>query len=310
MGSPPIPRTTQAHHTPSALTLSQSRHRGGGREWEQRVGILLTTVTLFPFMPTMSRLPSVGSVGLLHRRFRWVPSGGPAGAGPLFLGWGGVAPSNPGNFAPGAQPQRSPGLPVLPPSAGAPQSFFTDCLCVGTQGPPLRCRAPPLSRGNTVPSVRGVRRVERGPNALQGSWCTSGPAGPRGSFTPVSLRGHPGAAPLTQGLFLGPGRHCLFRLRGSTRGARPQRPPGPTKRPSPAPRRQEGQQRRSRFSRGDSVPAAILFFFPLGAGRAAAVDRSLPFATAHLHRLLGIQGSQGESKRHPSLGKTALAMGG
>ncbi|KAJ1154900.1 hypothetical protein NDU88_007643 [Pleurodeles waltl] len=79
---------------------------------------------------------------------------------------------------------------------------------------------------------------------------------------------------------------------------------------SPAPQRQEGQQRRSRISRGHSIPAAILFFFPLRAGRAAALDRSLPFASAHLNRLLGIQGSQGESKRHPSLGKTALAMGG
>ncbi|KAJ1141561.1 hypothetical protein NDU88_007889 [Pleurodeles waltl] len=77
-----------------------------------------------------------------------------------------------------------------------------------------------------------------------------------------------------------------------------------------APRRQEGQQRLSRISRGNSIPAAILFFFPLGAGRAVALDRSLPFATAHLNRPLGIQGSQGESKRHPSLCKTALAMGG
>ncbi|KAJ1136123.1 hypothetical protein NDU88_002541 [Pleurodeles waltl] len=144
---------------------------------------------------------------------------------------GGIASSNPWDSVPGAQPQRSPALPVRPPSGGAPQSFFADCLCVGIQGPPLRCRAPPPSRDDTVPSVCGVPRVERGPNALQGSRCTSGPAGPRGSFTPVSPRGHPGAAPLTQGLFLGPGRHCLFRPRGSTHGAQPQRPPGPAKRP-------------------------------------------------------------------------------
>ncbi|KAJ1188725.1 hypothetical protein NDU88_005482 [Pleurodeles waltl] len=91
--------------------------------------------------------------------------------------------------------------PGAPPSGGAPRSFFADCLYVGTQGPPLWCRAPPPSRGDTVPSVRGVPRVERGPNALQGSRCTSGPAGPCGSSTPVSPRGHPGAAPLTQGLF-------------------------------------------------------------------------------------------------------------
>ncbi|KAJ1152217.1 hypothetical protein NDU88_004994 [Pleurodeles waltl] len=63
MGSPPIPRTTQAHHTSSAPTLSQSRHRGGGREWEPRVGILLTTVTLFLVVPTKSRLPSAGFRG-------------------------------------------------------------------------------------------------------------------------------------------------------------------------------------------------------------------------------------------------------
>ncbi|KAJ1136379.1 hypothetical protein NDU88_002796 [Pleurodeles waltl] len=166
--------------------------------------------------------------------------------------------------------------------------------------------AGPLPR---VPSVHGVPRVERGPNALPDSRCTSGPAGPRGSLTPVSPHGHPGAAPLTQGLFLGPGQGPLFRPRGSTRGARPSALQGPRSAPSPVPRRQEGQQRRSRISRGDPVPAAILFFFPLGAGRAAAADRSLPFATAHLHRPLGIHGSRGESKRHPSLGKTALAVG-
>ncbi|KAJ1183702.1 hypothetical protein NDU88_000516 [Pleurodeles waltl] len=251
-----------------------------------------------------------GSVGPLHRQFRWAPGGSPVGAGPLFLGRGGVASSNPWEFAPGAQPQRSPGLPVRPPSGGAPQSLLVDRLCVGTPGPPSRCRAPPPSRGDAVPSVRGVPRVERGPNALPDSRCTSGPAGPRGSLTPVSPRGHPGAAPLTQGLFLGPGQGLLFCPRGSTRGARPSALQGPRGALSPAPRRQEGQQRRSRISRGDPVPAAILFFFPLGAGRAAAADRSLPFATAHLHRLLGLQGSRGESKRHPSLGKTALAMGG
>ncbi|KAJ1152158.1 hypothetical protein NDU88_004935 [Pleurodeles waltl] len=143
MGSPPIPGTTQAHHTPAALTRA-------------------------PGAPPVRR----GTTELLRR-----------------------------------------------------------CLCVGTQGLPLRCRAPPPGRGGTVPSVRGVPRVERGPNALQGSWCTSGPAGPRGSFTPVPLRGHPGAAPLTQGLFLGPGRHCLFSPRGSTRRVQPQCPPGLAKHP-------------------------------------------------------------------------------
>ncbi|KAJ1157892.1 hypothetical protein NDU88_010589 [Pleurodeles waltl] len=176
--------------------------------------------------------------------------------------WAGAAlPSSiPGT----SQPQRSPGLPVHPPSGGAPRSLLVDRLRVRTPGPPSRRRAPPRSRGAAVPSARGVPRVECGPNALPDSRCTSSPAGPRGSPTPVSPRGHPGAAPLTQGLFLGPGQGPLLRPRGPTRRARPSALQGPRSVPSPAPRRQEGQQRRSRISRGDLAPAAILFFFPLG----------------------------------------------
>ncbi|KAJ1093123.1 hypothetical protein NDU88_006232 [Pleurodeles waltl] len=63
MGSPLIPRTTQACHTLPAPTPRQSRHQGGGREWEPQVGILHTTVTLFLLVPTASRLPSVGFRG-------------------------------------------------------------------------------------------------------------------------------------------------------------------------------------------------------------------------------------------------------
>ncbi|KAJ1082639.1 hypothetical protein NDU88_002804 [Pleurodeles waltl] len=79
---------------------------------------------------------------------------------------------------------------------------------------------------------------------------------------------------------------------------------------SPALPRQEGLQRRCRLCHGSSIPAAILFSFPPGAGRAAARDRDLPSAAAHRNRLPRVQGSRGEPERHPSLGQTTLAMGG
>ncbi|KAJ1212351.1 hypothetical protein NDU88_000015 [Pleurodeles waltl] len=83
-----------------------------------------------------------GSVGLLHRQFSWASGGSPVGAGPLFLGRGGVASSNPWDFA----PQCSPGFPVRPPSGGSPRSLPVDRLCVGTPGPPSRRRDSPPSR--------------------------------------------------------------------------------------------------------------------------------------------------------------------
>ncbi|KAJ1218640.1 hypothetical protein NDU88_006218 [Pleurodeles waltl] len=220
---------------------------------------------------------------------------------------------------------------VSPPFSGVPWVLSTDSLVGRPEVVPLAQGPSSWAGAALPPPIRGTSRPRRSPSAPGASSVrrvTAEP--PRRS----SLCGHPGAALSVQGLSPEPtpspqsagfrawgavpllsrtpgilqGR--LFRPRGSTREARPSALQGPRSAPSPAPRRQEGQQRRSRISHGDPVPAAILFFFPLGAGRAAAADRSLPFATAHLHRLLGIQGSRGESKRHPSLGKTALAMGG
>ncbi|KAJ1107769.1 hypothetical protein NDU88_005158 [Pleurodeles waltl] len=54
---------------------------------------------------------------------------------------------------------------------------------------------------------------------------------------------------------------------------------------SPALARQEGLQHRCRLGRGSSIPAAILFSFLSEAGQAAARDRDLPSAAAHLNRL-------------------------
>ncbi|KAJ1185980.1 hypothetical protein NDU88_002765 [Pleurodeles waltl] len=208
---------------------------------------------------------------------------------------------------------------VSPPLSGVPWVFSTDSSVGRPEVVPLAQGPSSWAGAALPPPIRGTSRPGRSPSALQGSRCVPRPAGYRGASSSIvsvwAPRGRPlGAGPLPRADAVpsarGVPRGRLFRPRGSTRGARPSALQGPRGAPSPAPRRQEGQQRQSRISHGDPVPAAILFFFPLGAGRAAAADRSLPFATAHLHRLLGIQGSRGESKRHPSLGKTALAMGG
>ncbi|KAJ1123250.1 hypothetical protein NDU88_001723 [Pleurodeles waltl] len=237
------------------------------------------------------------------------PEGFPLAQGPSSWAGAVLPPPIRGTSRPGRSPSALQGSRCVPRPAGhrgassSIVSVWAPRAALSVQGPsPEPGRRRPL---NPRGSARGAQ-----------SQCSPGlpvyfrsGGAPRVPHSGVSAWA-PRGGPLTQGLFLRPGQGRLFRPRGSTRGARPSTLQGPRSALSPAPRSQEGQQRRSRISRGDPVPAAILFFFPLGASRAAAADRSLPFATAHLHRLLGIQGSRGESKRHPSLGKTALAMGG
>ncbi|KAJ1158886.1 hypothetical protein NDU88_011559 [Pleurodeles waltl] len=245
-----------------------------------------------------------GSVGLLHRQFSWASGGSPVGAGPLFLGRGGAASSNPWDFA----PQCSPGFPVRPPSGSSPRSLPVDRLCVGTPEPPSRRRASPPSRRRPL-SPRGSACGAR-------SQCPPGPpayfrsgGAPRVPHSGASARA-PRGSPANVGPFSRVGTGPSLPSTGLHTRSTTQRSPGPAGRPQPgaavsvrATVSEPNQPRRPR-------PSRHFFFFPLGAGRAAAADQSLPFATAHLHRLLGIQGSRGESKRHPSLGKTALAMGG
>ncbi|KAJ1148250.1 hypothetical protein NDU88_001087 [Pleurodeles waltl] len=160
------------------------------------------------------------------------------------------------------------------------------------------------------------------PFSLRGSACGARPqcppglqvyfrsgGAPRVFYTGASAWA-PRGGPLTQGLFLGPGRHRLFSPRGSTRGARPQCPPGLAKHPQSG-AAASGRATASEPNQPREHNPSRHFIFLSPRSRSGRGARSEPaFRNRSPHRLLGIQGSQGESKRHPSLGKTALAMGG
>ncbi|KAJ1155979.1 hypothetical protein NDU88_008704 [Pleurodeles waltl] len=135
--------------------------------------------------------------------------------------WAGAAlPStNQRDFAPGARPQCSPGLPVHPPSGGALRSFFADVSVWAPRGRPFG--AGPLPRAGAAPSPQsaGFRVWSAAPISSRAPGVLPVRRGPAGLLHRCLCVGTQGAAPLTQGLFLGPGRHCLFSPRGSTRGA-------------------------------------------------------------------------------------------
>ncbi|KAJ1119552.1 hypothetical protein NDU88_007737 [Pleurodeles waltl] len=111
--------------------------------------------------------------------------------------WAGAALPPPirGTSRPGRSPSALQGSRCVPRPAGYRGASSSIVSVWAPRGRPLG--AGPLPRAVVVPSVRGVPRVGRGPNAPPDPWRTSGPAGPRGSPTPAPPRGHPGAAPLT-----------------------------------------------------------------------------------------------------------------
>ncbi|KAJ1177622.1 hypothetical protein NDU88_002875 [Pleurodeles waltl] len=111
--------------------------------------------------------------------------------------WAGAALPPPirGTSRLGRSPSALQGSRCVPRPAGYRGASSSIVSVWAPRGRPLG--AGPLPRADVVLSVRGAPRVERGPNALPDSRRTSGPAGPRGSLTPVPSRGLPGAAPLT-----------------------------------------------------------------------------------------------------------------
>ncbi|KAJ1155496.1 hypothetical protein NDU88_008226 [Pleurodeles waltl] len=115
---------------------------------------------------------------------------------------------------------------VSPPFSGFPWVLSADDS--GGRPEAVSLAQGPSSWAGAVlpPLIRGTSCPGRGLSALQGSRCTPRPAGHRGASSPMSLCGHPGAAPSMQGPSPGPGRHRPLSPRGSTCGARPQCPPG------------------------------------------------------------------------------------
>ncbi|KAJ1080236.1 hypothetical protein NDU88_000456 [Pleurodeles waltl] len=214
-----------------APTPRQSRHQGGGREWEPRVGILHTTVTLFLLVPTVSRLPSVGFRGSSpptvqlgarrQSRRRRAPLLGPGrrcllqsvglcaqGAAPVLSRVPGASPVRQVTAEP---PRRSslcghPGAALSvqglsPEPSSSPQSAGL-CVWGAVPMPPRTPGALPVRRGPRVPHSGASARAPRGGPANVGPFSRAG--------TGLSL-------PST-------GLHT----RSTT-----QRPPGPAARPQP-----------------------------------------------------------------------------
>ncbi|KAJ1205819.1 hypothetical protein NDU88_001245 [Pleurodeles waltl] len=112
----------------------------------------------------------------------------------------------------------------------------------------------------------------------------------------------PRGGPLTQGLFLGSGQHCLFSPRGSTRGARLQCPPGLAKHPQSG-AAASGRATASEPNQPRELNPSRHFIFLSPRSRSGHGARSEPAFRNRSPQLAPRDpGILGRVKRHPSLG--------